>query len=1012
MNKIITHLDLDLASSNEYKIINAQQLDNNTRRLEVNLFHEGKIYDISNVTRIELQGSRGDGLVIKTTLSHNGNTIIVDFDDTILGAKGLCKLKIALYNSRELLSSFPFIIRVDENVYDENGIIASPVYSELDEALKKVKDIETKESSRVEAENKRVSSEQARNNAESTRIKAEESRVSSENERRNSETSRVSEFTNMKNELSEIVENNKNINIEAIAPDDEHYQVKVTDKNGTSKTSANLLSKLAIGTVETGEYDEVPTANITGKFGEQKLNLRLPIGKPFKIKKTYSSNTDMNQNIQADLDLYEFCMINTGSVEDEDTAKLYMRDIDGAHYITDLSGAQGIQGVKGETGATPNLTIGTVETGAEGSQATATITGTAENPILNLTIPRGMTGKVENISGASIPYISSDDEKSIKDVVDDKLGKTEQASDSVTVNGHTVDSDVPANAKFTDTDTWRPQPDWNATSGDAVILNKPTSLPASDVYPWAKNATKPTYTASEVGAATSDHTHGVLKRSDNMYEIYYGNDAANEVEGGLNNLVFSSWNGVSFTTNCTSQKYYNKTAVSINCRKGRLTAETIGTSGNMECSDMTIKSALTGIKLKNAYTYPARIYVDDKTLRIMSIGTSSGVNGEWGAGLAISTCAGGIYPIYNYKGNPTKLNYTGNKSIPGVNLGTPSAKFGTIYCENTNSDKKLKKDIKNLKETDLMNKYLEMFNKIDFVKFRWKNNQNSGLETPASSRYHYGIIAQEIEKLLNDEGIGTYDNGIIKSTFFAENTSGAFVTGGYQPKFENKDNGITYDYSENVYNFKHGYDYEVYNEIIEKNLLEINSTGVYIDRNNISYIMIEDNSKLAEGNGRPPVTIKGIVLVDKDGNTKNLSMDYNKCISYYEWNDNDFSNPKTSGTLNEDGSITVSFNKKYGTYMIKVDNFNFFDYEKIILDVDYVGEYKVYLIPEATTKHVNSNVWDRGRVDDIMLIYNVNYQELQIMCLFAAQQIIKQQESEISVLKSEIQGIKELISNA
>ncbi len=392
MNKIITHLDLDLASSNEYKIINAQQLDNNTRRLEVNLFHEGKIYDISNVTRIELQGSRGDGLVIKTTLSHNGNTIIVDFDDTILGAKGLCKLKIALYNSRELLSSFPFIIRVDENVYDENGIIASPVYSELDEALKKVKDIETKESSRVEAENKRVSSEQARNNAESTRIKAEESRVSSENERRNSETSRVSEFTNMKNELSEIVENNKNINIEAIAPDDEHYQVKVTDKNGTSKTSANLLSKLSIGTVETGEYDEVPTANITGKFGEQKLNLRLPIGKPFKIKKTYSSITDMNQNIQADLDLYEFCMIDTGSVQDEDTAKLYMRDVDGAHYITDLSGAQGIQGVKGETGATPNLTIGTVETGEPGTDVVVTVTGTDENPIFNFTIPKGEKG--------------------------------------------------------------------------------------------------------------------------------------------------------------------------------------------------------------------------------------------------------------------------------------------------------------------------------------------------------------------------------------------------------------------------------------------------------------------------------------------------------------------------------------------------------------------------------------------------------------------------------------------
>jgi len=34
-----------------------------------------------------------------------------------------------------------------------------------------------------------------------------------------------------------------------------------------------------------------------------------------------------------------------------------------------------------------------------------------------------------------------------------------------------------------------------------------TSLPASDVYSWAKASTKPTYTASEVGAATSGHTH-------------------------------------------------------------------------------------------------------------------------------------------------------------------------------------------------------------------------------------------------------------------------------------------------------------------------------------------------------------------------------------------------------------------------------------------------------------------------------------------------------------------------
>lgn len=139
MNKIITHLDLDLASSNEYKVINAQQLDNNTRRLEVNLFHEGKIYDITNVTKIELQGFRGDGETIKTPLTNDGNNIIVDFDNTILGAKGICKLKIALFGEdNKLLSSFPFVIRIDQNVYDETGVIASPVYLELENELKNI----------------------------------------------------------------------------------------------------------------------------------------------------------------------------------------------------------------------------------------------------------------------------------------------------------------------------------------------------------------------------------------------------------------------------------------------------------------------------------------------------------------------------------------------------------------------------------------------------------------------------------------------------------------------------------------------------------------------------------------------------------------------------------------------------------------------------------------------------------------------------------------------------------
>ena len=56
---------------------------------------------------------------------------------------------------------------------------------------------------------------------------------------------------------------------------------------------------------------------------------------------------------------------------------------------------KGDNGAKGDTGATPNLQIGTVTTLDSGSNATASITGTTENPLLNLGIPKGDKGDTE-----------------------------------------------------------------------------------------------------------------------------------------------------------------------------------------------------------------------------------------------------------------------------------------------------------------------------------------------------------------------------------------------------------------------------------------------------------------------------------------------------------------------------------------------------------------------------------------------------------------------------------------
>ena len=56
------------------------------------------------------------------------------------------------------------------------------------------------------------------------------------------------------------------------------------------------------------------------------------------------------------------------------------------------TGAKGDAGAKGADGVTPTFEVGTVSTGAAGSTATVTITGTAPNYVLNFTIPKGDKG--------------------------------------------------------------------------------------------------------------------------------------------------------------------------------------------------------------------------------------------------------------------------------------------------------------------------------------------------------------------------------------------------------------------------------------------------------------------------------------------------------------------------------------------------------------------------------------------------------------------------------------------
>ena len=140
---------------------------------------------------------------------------------------------------------------------------------------------------------------------------------------------------------------------------------------------------------ETGPQGPKGDQGIQGVQGEK--GEKGDTGEPFTIAKTYGSISAMNAGYATDsVKVGQFVIIDSGNVEDEDNAKLYLKGSSAYSYITDLSGATGMtgpQGPKGETGATgaqgPSGEQGIQgvqgpkgETGAAGRRGSVWYTGT------------------------------------------------------------------------------------------------------------------------------------------------------------------------------------------------------------------------------------------------------------------------------------------------------------------------------------------------------------------------------------------------------------------------------------------------------------------------------------------------------------------------------------------------------------------------------------------------------------------------------------------------------------
>lgn len=163
-------------------------------------------------------------------------------------------------------------------------------------------------------------------------------------------------------------------------------------------------NNLTIGTVASGNPGDPAVATITGTTPNQVLNLTLPRGQVGGQGPPGPPGQD-GTGIQIAGTKATYSVLPTG-LTSADAGKAYLVQADGLLYIWDgtkfPANGSGVQ-FRGQAGPVNTLTIGTVTTGASGTSAVATLTGTAPNQTLNLTLPAGPAGSTGPSGAGVIP---------------------------------------------------------------------------------------------------------------------------------------------------------------------------------------------------------------------------------------------------------------------------------------------------------------------------------------------------------------------------------------------------------------------------------------------------------------------------------------------------------------------------------------------------------------------------------------------------------------------------------
>ena len=175
----------------------------------------------------------------------------------------------------------------------------------------------------------------------------------------------------------------------------------------------------------------------------------------------------------------------------------------------------------------------------------------------------------------------------------------------------------------------------------ANVSERPSSMPASDVYSWAKQPHKPSYTASEVGAAPASHSHSYLPLSG-------GTMSGRILRGAGGSWISARNNAIAFGTNAYSNSY--------NPVVGQKTAKGSWTIGNLGSDERLIFSYDTDANFNAGTNSSNKTYLP--------------VGGNLQEIITSATIGSQSVSHANTAGSVAWGNVTGRPTIPSVGNGT------------------------------------------------------------------------------------------------------------------------------------------------------------------------------------------------------------------------------------------------------------------------------------------------------------------------------------------------------